>query len=110
MTKTKTRKPQSEFIYILRATRPEMLSQGPTQDELQAIDAHSDYLQKLADEGRVFFYGRTQNTDASNFGIVGLRVDSEAAARKIMENDPGVERKIMRAELFPFRVAYMEAT
>lgn len=110
MTKREIKGHQSEFVYILRATRPEMLSQGPTQDELQAIDAHSDYLQKLADEGRVFFYGRTQNTDASSFGIVGLRVDSETAAREIMGQDPGVKQGIMRAELYPFRVAYMEAT
>jgi uncharacterized protein YciI len=39
-----------------------------------------------------------------------LRADSEEAARNVVDNDPAVERQVMRAELFPFRIALMEAS
>ncbi len=51
--------------------------------------------------------GRTLNTDESSFGIVILEVDSEDAAREIQQADPAITTGIMRAELFPYRVALM---
>ncbi|MFL5803143.1 MAG: YciI family protein [Roseiflexaceae bacterium] len=49
--------------------------------------------------------GRTLNTDPSSFGIIILRADTEATARGIMEDDPAVQQGVMRAELFPYRIA-----
>ncbi len=96
-----------EFLYTLRVTRAEMLSEGPTPDEEAATARHFKYLKGLNEKGTVLLAGRTQNTDESSFGIVILDVDSEDAARAIQEADPAITSGIMRSELFPYRVALM---
>jgi hypothetical protein len=45
------------------------------------------------------------NTDESTFGIVILSAETEEIAREIVKNDPAVRESVMRAELFPYRVA-----
>jgi len=42
-----------QFLYRIVPTRPEMLVSGPTEREMQVIDAHFAHLQKLAAEGVV---------------------------------------------------------
>ena len=37
-----------------------------------------------------------------------FRAESEKAGRAMMNNDPAVQKGVMRATLFPFRVALME--
>ena len=54
--------------------------------------------------------GRTLNTDERSFGIVIFRADSEEAARRVMEQDPAVRNRVMRAELYPYRIALMAQT
>jgi len=54
--------------------------------------------------------GRTLNTDERSFGIVIFRADSEEAARRVMEQDPAVRNRVMRAELYPYRIALMAKT
>jgi uncharacterized protein YciI len=51
--------------------------------------------------------GRTLNTDESSFGIIIFRADSEEAARRIVADDPAVRGGVMRAELYPYRIALM---
>jgi uncharacterized protein len=94
-----------EFIYFLKATRLEMLTDGGTSQENEVVDAHFAYLQHLTDRGIMVLVGRTQNNDARTLGIAIFRAESEAAARRIMENDPAVIHGVMQAELFPFRIA-----
>jgi uncharacterized protein len=72
-----------------------------------AAAQHFDYLKNLAEHGVVVLVGRTLNTDPSSFGIIILRADTEAAARGMMDNDPAVRQGVMRAELFPYRIALM---
>lgn len=93
------------FLYRIQPTRPEMLSEGPTDQEAAIVGDHFNYLKGLNEQGIVLLAGRTLNTDPSSFGIVILRADSEAAAREIMTNDPAVRNGVMRAELFPYRIA-----
>lgn len=97
--------PLSEFLYRLVPTRPTMLTDGLTSAEREAVAAHVTYLERLAAAGIVLLFGRTQTTDASTFGIVILRASSPDAARQVMAEDPTVRAGVMRAELFPFRVA-----
>jgi uncharacterized protein YciI len=97
--------PVSEFLYRLVVTRPTMLTDGPSAAERDAVAAHVAYLERLAIAGVVLLFGRTQTTDASTFGIVILRAPSPDAARHVMVEDPAVRAGVMRAELFPFRVA-----
>ncbi len=85
-----------------------MLSEGSTPEEERIVDAHYNYLKALTDQGAVILAGRTLNTDKSSFGIVIFRADSEETAQKIVAEDPAVKGGVMRAELYPYRVALME--
>ena len=51
--------------------------------------------------------GRTLNTDESSFGIVIFEAESEKAARQVVDNNPAVRQEVMRAELYPYRIALM---
>ncbi len=50
---------ESHYIYVVRPTRPEMLSDGMTDLEQDTVAAHFDYLKVLADKGVVRMAGRT---------------------------------------------------
>jgi uncharacterized protein len=100
---------QKEYMYRVQPTRAAMLTKGPTTAEKAAISEHFERLAKLTKEGVVILAGRTLNTDKSSFGIIIFRADSEEAAREIMNGDPAVKKGVMRATLFPFHTALIEA-
>jgi len=95
------------FLYTLRPSRLERLSEGPTPEEAAIISEHFAYLEALTEQGIVLLAGRTLTTDERTFGIVVLKAESQEAARAIMANDPGVKGGVQRAELFPYRIAPM---
>ena len=95
----------TEFLYRLLPARPAMLTEGPTPEERAAVAAHFAYLQELTAAGVVMLFGRTQTTGPETFGIVIFRAESADAAYRIMASDPAVQTGVMRAEVFPFRVA-----
>ena len=97
----------SEYLYKIRPTRPEMLTQGPTPDEATLVAQHFAYLQGLAAQRVVVLAGRTLNPDERAFGVVIFRAASAEAAREVMNNDPAVKNGVMRAELYPYRIAVM---
>ena len=97
----------SEYLYRIQPTRVEMLSEGPTPEEERIVGDHYSYLKKLTDQGVVILAGRTLNTDESSFGIIIFRADSEEAAWRIVADDPAVRGGVMRAELYPYRIALM---
>ncbi|MBA3534190.1 MAG: hypothetical protein H0T73_19895 [Ardenticatenales bacterium] len=66
-------------------------------------------LTRLTEEGVVVLAGRTLHTDASSFGIVIFRAANDDAAQQLMQGDPAVQKSVMRAELFPYRIALMGA-
>ncbi|RMF79925.1 MAG: hypothetical protein D6737_09815, partial [Chloroflexi bacterium] len=68
-----------------------------------------DYLQRLIDDGTAVLFGRTQNTDYTSMGIIIMQAKSEAEARAIIEQDPAVQNRIFRAELYPYRIALFRA-
>ncbi len=96
-----------QFLYILRPTRLEMLTIGPTVEEQAIVSQHFAYLQDLTQKGVAILVGRTQTADEDTVGIVVFKASSEEAARELMENDPTVKRGVMQATLYPFRVALM---
>lgn len=53
----------------------------------------------------MLLFGRTQNSDAPTFGSAIFRAESEDEGRSIMSNDPAVKEGVMRAELYPYKVA-----
>jgi uncharacterized protein YciI len=94
-----------QFLYRVQPTRPEMLTMGSTPAEDAAITEHYHYLVRLADTGVMHLFGRTLNTDSSSFGLCIFEAADEPEARAIMEDDPAVRAGVMRAELFPYRIA-----
>lgn len=96
-----------QYLYKIQPTRAAMLPDGPTPEERAIVAQHFDYLQDLVAQGVVILAGRTLNTDPTSFGIVIFRAASEEAARAIVEGDPAVRQGVMRAELFPYRIALM---
>jgi uncharacterized protein len=93
------------FLYQLKPARPELLTEGPTDREAAVIKRHFDHLRDLRDRNVVLCAGRTLNQDQNAFGIVIFEAASETAARTLMASDPAVEGNVMRATLFPFRIA-----
>jgi uncharacterized protein YciI len=100
----------NQFLYRIQPSRLEMVTRGPTDEEASILLEHSHYLKSLTDQGVVLVFGRTQNNDPSTFGIVIFRAESEETARSIMNNDRAVKRGVMRAELFPYKVAGLNAS
>jgi uncharacterized protein YciI len=85
-----------------------MLSEGSTSEESETVSQHFNYLKELMEEGVVILAGRTLNTDDSSFGIIIFNADNDAAAQSIVDNDPAVMGGVMRAALFPYRVALIQ--
>jgi GNAT superfamily N-acetyltransferase/uncharacterized protein YciI len=96
-----------QFVYRIQPSRAEMLVSGATPSESAAIGEHFSYLEALAQKGVVLLAGRTLNSDEHTFGIVIFAAGSEAEAAEIMAKDPAVERRVMKAELFPFRASLL---
>ncbi len=95
-----------EYLYRLNTVRPGMVTEGPSVEEASILEEHVSYLAGLTDRGVLLLAGRTQNDDDSTFGVVIFRARSDESARDIMNGDPAVEGGIMKAELFPFKVAF----
>ena len=94
-----------QFLYRIVPTRLEMLVSGPTEREMQVIEAHFTHLKRLADEGVVLMAGRTIDTGAATWGIVVFTAPSLAEAEVVMRGDPAIAEGVMHCELFPYRVA-----
>ena len=82
-----------------------MLTAGPTAHEESIVGEHFQYLKRLAASGVVLMAGRTLNNDERTFGMIVFSASSKKEAAEIMRNDPAVRHGVMRAELFPYRVA-----
>ena len=100
-----------ERLYLYRVTlrRPAMLVEGPTAEERATVARHGAYLQALLEQGRLVLAGRTDTTDAATFGIAIVRAESDAAARRLMEEDPFVREGLTNGELFPFHLSHHAA-
>ncbi len=98
--------PQKQFLCRLLATRPQMVVRA-TPEEDRVVARHFAYLKSLAERGTVLLVGRTQNPDPTAFGIHILLASSDAEARRIVDDDPAVREGIMRAELYPDKIALL---
>ena len=98
-------KPQ--WLYYLEPTRLGMVTEGPTPEEQETVSRHFAYLEDLTEKGVMILMGRTQNNDKNTFGIAIFEAENGSAARTIMENDPAVAGGVMRASLYPYKIALM---
>ena len=99
----------SQWMYVVRPTRPEMLTERPTADEQATIGRHAAYCDSLGKAGVALMVGRTQTNTPDTIGISVFLARDEQEARGIMENDPAVKEGVMSAQLFPYRVAFGNA-
>jgi len=97
-----------EFLYQLKLVDRLVDESTWTDADREIVERHFQHLQELLKDGVLILAGRTLNDGPGRFGIVILRADAEADARRIMKKDPAVAEKIMSARLYPYRVALME--
>jgi uncharacterized protein YciI len=100
----------AEFLYKIQPVRLGMLTEGPTAEEQRIVSEHFEYLKGLTGAGVVLLAWRTLNTDSTSFGIVIFTAASEDEARRIMNDDPAVRQGVMKADLFPYRIALRAET
>jgi uncharacterized protein YciI len=103
--KHKRPQPKSQWLYYLQPARLGMVTEGATPEEAETVSRHFAYLKDLIEKGVMLIVGRTQNKDENTFGIAIFEAEDEAAARQIMANDPAVLAGVMRATLYPYKVA-----
>jgi uncharacterized protein YciI len=96
-----------EWLYRVQPTRPGMLTEGPTEDEQRIVGEHFEYLSGLLQRGSLVLAGRTLTTDERTFGLAIFHAPNEQEARAIVDADPAVRAGVMRAELFPYRIALL---
>jgi uncharacterized protein YciI len=94
-----------QYLYTIKPTRLQMLTDGRTAEEAKTLSNHFGYLEELAVDGVVLLAGRTQQDDESTFGNVLLQAGTQDAARAIMDNDPAVAGGVMHARLHAFAIS-----
>lgn len=101
---------KKQFIYVLKLIPSLLNEKNWTAKEEGIVEKHFIKLQGLLKEGKLILAGKTDGLDEKTFGIVILEVDSEDEAKFIMKNDPAVAQGIMKAELFPYKVALIKTS
>ena len=90
--------------------RPDLATNAAawTETDEQVFAAHYERLRQGAEDGKVILAGRSQ--DGIGPAIVIFEADSEAEARRFMEEDPFVRKGLFGANLHPFRAALVRKT
>ena len=94
----------AEWIYFIHPPREDFAA--TMTDEERAVWAiHFERFQRLLAEGTIVLVG----TDArpTNTGIAIFEAPDEAAARRLMDEDPVIAGGFARGELRPFRVSLL---
>ena len=89
------------FLLIYRPPRP-TFGKDATPEEEGVIGAHFQYLKSLLAKGTLLIAGPCE--DAS-MGIAIVECEDEAAARKILVEDPAVVGRVFTCEVKPYRVS-----
>ncbi|HYM51100.1 MAG TPA: YciI family protein [Candidatus Limnocylindrales bacterium] len=94
----------AEWIYFIHPSR-ENFAATMTAEEKEVWGLHFERLKQLLREGVIILVGPTLG--AINTGIAIFEAPDEAAARRIMNEDPTIARGYARGELRPFRVSLL---
>ena len=94
----------AEWIYFIHPPR-ENFAATMTDEENAVWAAHFRRFQRLLREGVIVLVGPTLGQ--VNTGIAVFEAPDEAAARRIMEEDPVIAGGYARGELRPFRVSLL---
>lgn len=94
----------SEWIYFIHPLR-ENFAATMTEAEEAVWSVHFERFKRLLAEGTIILVGPTLGT--INTGIAIFEAPDEAAARRLMEEDPTIAGGFARGELRPFRVSLL---
>ena len=94
----------AEWIYFLHAPR-ENFAATMTDEEMEVWGRHFERLQQLLKAGVLIMAGPTLGP--INTGIGVFVAEDEAAARKLMDEDPAIASGIATGELREFRVSLL---
>jgi uncharacterized protein YciI len=94
----------SEWIFFLHTDR-ENFAATMTEAERAVWAEHFERLKRLLAEGTLIMAGPTLGR--INTGITVIEAPDEAAARKIMEEDPTIVSGFARGELRGFKVSLL---
>jgi len=93
-----------EWIYFIHPPR-ENFAATMTEEEREVWKRHFERLQRLLDEGVIILVGPTLGP--VNTGIAIFEAPDEAAAFRLMNEDPTIAGGYARGELRPFRVSLL---
>lgn len=93
-----------EWIYFIHPPREDFAA-TMTAEEEAVWSVHFERFERLLAEGVLILVGPTLGEH--NTGIAIFEAPDEAAARKLMEEDPVIAGGFARGELRPFRVSLM---
>jgi len=96
-----------QWLLVVRLTRPDMLTSGPTENEMNSVGRHFAYWQDLTEKGSALVVGRTQTTDPDTMGLAIFLSESEETASEIANQDPAVMDGVFTAKVFPYFVALL---
>jgi uncharacterized protein YciI len=94
----------AEWIYFIHSPREDFAA-TMTDDEKHVWAAHFENLQRMLAEGTLVMAGPTLGR--INTGIAVIEAPDEAAARRIMEEDPAIASGIAKGELRGMRVSLL---
>lgn len=97
---------KQQFVIVLRLNPKWQDEKNWTQSDNEAVGKHFAKLQKLQKEGKLILAGRTLVKES--MGVIILEAESEAEARKVMEDDDAIKAGIMSAELLPFQTSLIK--
>ena len=96
-----------QFLYVLKLIPQLLAPENWTPKDEEIVGEHFNHLKKLLAEGKLILAGKTEGLDEKTFGIVVFEAETNEEAQAMMLGDPAVAKGVMRAELFPYRVALM---
>jgi uncharacterized protein YciI len=94
----------AEWIYFIHPLRDNFAA-TMTDEERAVWSVHFERFERMLAEGTLILVGPTLGS--TNTGITIFDAPDEAAARRIMEEDPVIAGGFARGELRPFRVSLM---
>jgi uncharacterized protein YciI len=93
-----------EWIYFIHAPRVDFAA-TMSEEEKAVWAVHFERFQRMLADGTIILVGPTLG--ATNTGIAIFEAPDEAAALRIMNEDPVIAGGYARGELRPFRVSLL---
>jgi uncharacterized protein YciI len=94
----------TEWIYFIHTSRDDFAA-TMTDEERRVWSEHAARLEKLLADGTLIMAGPTLGR--INTGVAVIEAPDEAAARRIMDEDPAISSGLATGELRGFKVAYL---